>query len=253
MPVTRHHAETCPGVPIELERQTGRERGEVEHDRKVHEHDVVLRDVEVVHHHHVGDVDALELLHDAIGADADVVQVRRLRAEVAECDQLTRDRAHLGVRRHRRGERSPEVLVPDRVEFGVDLPGPVGLLEAEQLLVARDHVRVAGAPSEVAHVGHRGRHPPVPVTLGVCTKRLRYHSAFPRRGAHHAPCRRRRTSARTGRTPDSDRYAHTCPRARYGMTPSTRSSTSVRSSRTGAQLLRRCQGSSVRVVSSTVM
>jgi hypothetical protein len=58
--------EAGAGVALELERHAGLERVEVEAHRQIHEHDVVLRDVEVVHHHHVRDLDRLELLQFAV-------------------------------------------------------------------------------------------------------------------------------------------------------------------------------------------
>ena len=125
----------------------------------------------------------------AVGADPDVVQERRLGAEVAERDELTGDRTHLGMRGHRRGERPAEVLVADRVQFGVDLPGPVPFFQAEDLLVVRDDVGVARCRGSCLPSTPSDRRRSGSVMFGVCTNRLRYHSALPAGetySVHHA-------------------------------------------------------------------
>ena len=178
-PVAGHHTKACPGVAVELERHPGGECAEVEADRQVHEDDVVLRDLEVVHHHHVGDFDALKLLQLAVGAHTDVVQVRRAHVEVAEREELAGDRAHLRVRCHRAGESAAVVLHAKRVQLVIDAPRPVPFLQAKNLSVVRQHVSVAGASGEVAHAGHRvlervgdvgGLYEPVAIPLGLAVR-----------------------------------------------------------------------------------
>ena len=61
-PVAWHHAKTSAGITVELEGEPVCQFGKVKHNRQVHEDHIVLCDVEVVHHHHIRNINGIKLL-----------------------------------------------------------------------------------------------------------------------------------------------------------------------------------------------
>ena len=125
--------EAGTSVALELERHASGDGGlQIEQHRQVHEHHMVLGDVEVVHHHHVRNVDTFELGQRAVRSDTDIAQVRRFEVQVTETDEFTGDRADLRMRGEPGGEGTATVLIPDRVQVAIETPRPMPLFKAQQ-------------------------------------------------------------------------------------------------------------------------
>ena len=124
-----------------------------EHCGQVHEHHVVLGDVEVVHHRRAAHGDGLLLHQFAVGRHPQVREVR-LHERVAERQHLAGRGADLRVRGERALQHTVVTRGTDGLEVAVDHVGPVAFLEGEDLPGVAHHVGVGLRAGHVAHVRH---------------------------------------------------------------------------------------------------
>ena len=156
-------------------------QAEVEDHGQVHEHDVPLGDGEVMDHGRSRHLDDLALHEPSVGIGAVIHEVGR-QIRVAEEMELSRSRAELRMRGHRRGEASTEVEAADRLQLARHLGGERRLDQGQDPTGMGDDVRVrppdrvvAGAigPDRRRILDERARpDPAVPVPDGPAVAKL---------------------------------------------------------------------------------
>ena len=149
---------------------------EAEHDRQVHEDDVVFGEGEVVHHRQRLDLERPIDGQLTGGVGPVVGDVRLKDVAVSEEVQFSGGRADLRVGRHRVVELAAEVVAADRLQIVGDLVGQRRLDKGQRLACVVDDVgvghgrpKVPGAVGVVEREGLDeavGAHPAVAVPLG---------------------------------------------------------------------------------------
>ena len=110
----------------------------------------MLGNVEVVHHHHVGQVNALYLLDLTVLTNAYVFQIRLLKGEIAERQHFPSNRANFGVGGHGTSQRASVILVANGVQILVYAPRPVGLFKAKYFASVGNNMGITLAAFKVA-------------------------------------------------------------------------------------------------------
>ena len=151
--VTPHHAEPRAVVvvpPVGHVALALHGDVEIEHDRQVHEDDVLGGQREVVHHRQRRDVQRPVDGQLAVGVGAVIGDVRREDVAVAEEVQLAGRRADLRVRGHRVDQLAAEVVGAQRLQVVGDLVGQRRLDQRQRLAGVVDDVGVGDAGAQVA-------------------------------------------------------------------------------------------------------
>jgi hypothetical protein len=152
-----HDPQPRAGLGAERQRRLSTHGGlQVEHHWQVHEHHEIPRDVPVVHHHRIGDLDAFGFDHLTGGVGAVVGQVGRPGELIAEEKEFSGYGAGPWMRRHGALKATAEIVSAQGRKVAVHSPGQVGFLKRQPVAGMLDDVGVRRRSGGVTHAGHQG-------------------------------------------------------------------------------------------------
>ena len=140
--ITWHHAKTCGVVIVPVNRElTAHCHFKVEHCRQVHENDVVLGDIEVVHHGGPAHSDDSVLHHFTSWRNTQVGEVW-LKKVVPKSKHFASEWADLGVSSKGASEFAVVVRWPNRVQVAIEFVRKVSFFKSKKFSGVTKDVRV---------------------------------------------------------------------------------------------------------------